>query len=68
MVLGFETGNRVLFLQSMRNGDEGDMKMKRGDNKGETKNDCCNLDCCPCQHGKPSLQLRWQEKWPDQHS
>jgi len=47
VVLGFEIGNRVLFLQSRRNGDEGDMKMKKVDNKGGTKNDCCNLAIHP---------------------
>jgi len=44
LVLGFKIGNRVLFLQSRRNGDEGDMKMKRGNNKGGTKK--CLLQSC----------------------
>jgi hypothetical protein len=64
MVLGFEIGN------GSRNGAEGKMMMKMGDNKGGTKNDRCKLSINPPNSSLPSwklaLQVIWQDQRPDQ--
>jgi len=48
MVLGFEIGN------GRRNGDEGKMKMKMGDNKGGTKTYRCTLSINPPNSSLPA--------------